>query len=98
MLEQANIKALVENAILSLQPILTIPVDVVMNDKGVIIGMNGVLDSIETITLLITIDEKLTETLGKKLEITRQIIDDISLSYSKSDLINKITDLIHSNG
>jgi hypothetical protein len=61
---------------------------------GVLIGADGLLDSLETVTLLINIEEKLNLELGRHINVTARMFELLDNSFTKNELETAILEMI----
>lgn len=62
--------------------------------NGVLIGVSGLLDSLETVTLLINIEEKVNLKIGKHIDLTARIFERLNNSLTKDELESTILEII----
>jgi len=61
---------------------------------GVLIGASGLLDSLETVTLLINIEEKLNLKFRRHVDVTVRIFERLNNSFTKNELESAILEMI----
>jgi hypothetical protein len=93
-MHKEEIDILVTDSINELKLILSVPENELSDELTTLIGQNGILDSLETITLLINIDEKIENFFGVSLQITNSVLDNLNISFTKNDLVKFIENKI----
>ena len=62
---------------------------------GILIGKSGLLDSLETVTLLINFEEKISGIFNAQIPLTVRIFEELNTSFTKKLLIEKAIKLIY---
>lgn len=62
---------------------------------GILIGESGLLDSLETVTLLINFEEKISGIFNAHIPLTVTIFEELNTSFTKKVLIEKAIKLIN---
>ena len=62
--------------------------------SGVLIGASGLLDSLETITLLINIEEKVNLNYRSHVDVTARIFERLNNSFTKDELESAILEIV----
>ena len=91
---QEEFKRFIEESLIIVSSISSDPIPFEAGFDGTLIGVNGLLDSLETVTLLINIEEKINATLGKQIGITASIFERINTPITKSQLHNILLEIV----
>jgi acyl carrier protein len=91
---QEEIKRIIEESLIIVSSISSDPRPFAADFDGTLIGVNGLLDSLETVTLLINIEEKINATLSKQIGITASIFERLNTSITKSQLHDLLLEIV----
>ena len=91
MRSRKDIEILLDEALELIESIVSEPKIVLRNYSGVLFGKDGILDSLETITLLIQVDQGLEATYGEAFDVTSLILAKKVPFYTKIELFDEIS-------
>jgi len=94
MINQEFVKRSIEESLIIVSEIATNPTPFDPKFTGVLIGADGLLDSLETVTLLINIEEKLNLELKRHIDITARMFELLDNSFTRNELENVILEMI----
>ena len=91
---QEIVKRSIEESLIIVSSIASNPIPFEPEFTGVLIGVSGLLDSLETVTLLINIEEKVNLKIGKHIDLTARIFERLNNSLTKGELESAILEII----
>jgi hypothetical protein len=91
---QEEVTRSIEESLIIVSSISSDPIPFQAGFEGNLIGANGLLDSLETVTLLINIEERINATLGKQTEITANIFERLNTPITKSQLQEILLEIV----
>lgn len=91
----SEVKKEVLRALASIESILDIQPGYAMNPELILIGQTSHLDSLAVVTLLITLEENISEKLGSQILITEFILGNNQSSYTLEELARAVLELIN---
>jgi hypothetical protein len=94
MSNQEIVKRAIEDALIIVSEIASDPTPFEPEFTGVLIGTNGLLDSLETVTLLINIEEILNTKLNRHVDVTAFTFERLDNSFTKNELKTAILEII----
>ena len=94
MSNQEFVKRSIEESLIIVSEIATNPTPFDPEFTGVLIGAEGLLDSLETVTLLINIEEKLDLELSRHVDVTARMFELLGNSFTKNELKSAILEMI----
>lgn len=94
MNHQEIVKISIEESLMIVSRFASNPTPFEKEFTGVLIGVGGVLDSLETVTLLINIEEKVNLKIGKHFDLTAHIFERLYNSFTRDKLENAILEFI----
>jgi len=94
MSNQQIVKRSIEESLIIVSEFASDPTPFEPEFTGVLIGANGLLDSLETVTLLINIEEKLNSKLNRHVDVTARMFERLDNSLTKNELETAILEMI----
>lgn len=88
------VKRAIEESLDIVSRIASNPIPFELEFTGALIGVGGLLDSLETVTLLINIEERVNLKIGKHIELTARIFERLNNSLTKDELEITILEII----